>query len=150
MIDRLWAPTPACCTPSDGPPPTLLLPSQPQSAAHARAFAREFIGYHAPGVTATHVDDVALVVSELVTNSYRYGTEPDDSIQVVLDSDGTRTRIEVHDPVRRLPRHRPLSVDRDHGRGRGLFILDAICGGMWGVEERPFGKAVWAEILWNS
>jgi hypothetical protein len=46
--------------------------------------------------------------------------------------------------VRRHPHPRPASQHRE--RGRGLIILDALCAGAWGVEEIPFGKAVWAEI----
>ncbi|APD18556.1 histidine kinase [Streptomyces phage Picard] len=147
MIDLPRALPPACCSPPPGPPPTLLLPSDPESPAQARKFAREFIGYHVPDVRETHVDDVMLVTSELVTNSYRYGTEPGDMIQLHLDTEGDRTRVEVHDPVRRTPRHRPESSDRD--RGRGLVILDALCPNAWGFDDRPLGKFVWAEVPWN-
>ncbi|MEU7024391.1 ATP-binding protein [Streptomyces sp. NPDC046203] len=145
MIDLPPAVPVALCPPPDGPPSTLLLASDPQVAAHARAFAREFLGYNSPQAPAPHLDDVVLVTSELVTNAYRYGTEPGDQIQVVLHSDDRRTRVEVHDPVRRYPSHRPVSDEST--RGRGLFILDALCMGMWGCEDRPFGKFVWAEIL---
>lgn len=105
---------------------------------------REFVSYHVPGVSEDYVETVVLVACELVTNSIRYGTEPGDSVRVVLDADENRTRVEVHDPVRRRPRLRPVSQERD--RGRGLILLDALCSGAWGVEDIPFGKAVWAEI----
>jgi anti-sigma regulatory factor (Ser/Thr protein kinase) len=90
------------------------------------------------------VDTVVLATSELVTNAVRYGTEPGDSFRVMLDADGTRTRVEVHDPVRRHPHRRAESTERT--RGRGLLILDALCPGAWGVEDAPMGKAVWAEV----
>ncbi|MEU9618443.1 ATP-binding protein [Streptomyces sp. NPDC048155] len=130
------------------PPSTLLLASEPQSVRRARDFVREFIDQHAPGTPGPHIDAVVLVTSELVTNAYRYGTEPDDKIRVVLDAEGERTRIEVHDPVRRMPRHQFASAERDHerNRGRGLVILDALCPGLWGSGDRPLGKFVWAEI----
>lgn len=69
----------------------------------------EFVPYHVPGVSEDYVETVALVVCELVTNAIRYGTEPGDSVRVVLDADDNRTRVGVHDPVRRRPRPRPRS-----------------------------------------
>ncbi|WP_406285342.1 ATP-binding protein [Streptomyces sp. NBC_00209] len=139
---------PTCCAPPAGPPPSLLLASEKRSAAHARAFVREYIDHYVPDASTEHTDTAVLVASELVTNAYRYGTEPGDLISVVLDTDGTRTRIEVHDPVRRAPRHRAGAdaYDHEHTRGRGLFILDALCPKRWGVGDRPLGKFVWAEV----
>ncbi|MCK8677182.1 ATP-binding protein [Streptomyces lichenis] len=134
----------ACCAPPLGPPPILVLPGDPESAQAARQFAREYVGYHLPGVSTDHIDTVVLVACELVTNAIRYGTEPGDSVRLVLDTDERRTRVEVHDPVRRHPRRRPASDER--GRGRGLVILDALCPEAWGVADIPFGKAVWAEV----
>ncbi|MEU8626145.1 ATP-binding protein [Streptomyces sp. NPDC048669] len=144
MIEQWWTDSPACCAPPVGPPPVLLLAGEPQSAKAARDFVRAFVSYHVPGVSEDYVEGVTLVACELVTNSIRYGTEPGDSVRVVLDADENRTRVEVHDPVRRHPRLRPVSHQRD--RGRGLIILDALCPGAWGVEDIPFGKAVWAEV----
>lgn len=126
-----------------GPPPILLLASEPESARAARKFVREYVGYHAPEASEDHVETVVLVTCELVTNSIRYGTEPDDLVRVVIDADDGRTRVEVHDPVRRRPRVRPESDQRD--RGRGLLILDFLCH-RWGVTDIPLGKAVWAEV----
>ncbi|MEU0115458.1 ATP-binding protein [Streptomyces bobili] len=125
-------------------PNVLLLASDPRSAGAARDFVRECIEYHVPDASTEHVDICLLVTSELVTNSIRYGTEPGDLVRLVLDSDDDRTRVEVHDPVRRRPRMRPVSARRD--RGRGLLILDALCPDRWGVSDRPMGKAVWAEV----
>jgi anti-sigma regulatory factor (Ser/Thr protein kinase) len=122
----------------------LLLASEPESARAAREFVREYVGHHVPAASEDHVDAVVLVTSELVTNSVRYGTEPGDSVRVVIDADDNRTRVEVHDPVRRRPRTRPESDQRD--RGRGLLILDTLCPGQWGVTNIPMGKAVWAEV----
>ncbi|MFF1686094.1 ATP-binding protein [Streptomyces sp. NPDC058254] len=134
----------ASSAPQVGPPPVLLLGSEPQSARSAREFVREYVGYHEPGLSEDRVYDITLVTCELVTNALRYGTEPGDSVQVTLDVTADRTRVEVYDPVRRYPRPRPESDKRD--RGRGLLILDAMCPNAWGVIDRPFGKSVWAEV----
>ncbi|RZE94175.1 transcriptional regulator [Streptomyces sp. SCA2-2] len=127
-----------------GPPASLVLISEPQSACAARLFVHQYLAYHLPGASDEHAQTVALVACELVTNAIRYGTEPGDSLRIVLDADGERTRVEVHDPVRRHPRRRPVSDERE--RGRGLLLLDALCPQSWGVSDVPFGKAVWAEV----
>ncbi|MFH8518845.1 ATP-binding protein [Streptomyces gelaticus] len=152
MIDLPQALLSARRTPPDGPTSTLLLASEPQSVRCARDFVREFIDHHAPGTPGPHIDTVVLVTSELVTNAYRYGTEPGDKIRVVLDAAGERTRVEVHDSVRRTPRHQFAHAERDRerNRGRGLVILDALCPGLWGFGDRPFGKFVWVEIPRSS
>ncbi|MEU6482943.1 ATP-binding protein [Streptomyces sp. NPDC046887] len=144
MIEGQLANLPACCAPPPGPPPILVLLGEPESAKAARKFVREYVGYHLPGVSTDHIETVVLVACELVTNAIRYGTEPGDSVRLVLDADDRRTRVEVHDPVRRHPRRRSASDER--GRGRGLVILDALCPDAWGVTDIPFGKAVWAEV----
>ena len=144
MIERPWNLPPVCCSPPVGPPPVLVLFGAPQSARVAREFAREYVTYHVPDASEEHLDAVMLVTCELVTNAIRYGTEPGDSVRVVLDADATRTRVEVQDPVRRRPRRRPDSAERD--RGRGLVIIDALCAGRWGIEDAPLGKLVWVEV----
>ncbi|MFE3905417.1 ATP-binding protein [Streptomyces sp. NPDC059153] len=119
-----------------------MLAKADESAKVARDYAREFVAYHLPGTDPEHTDDVALVVSELVTNAVRYGTEPGDSLLLVLDATERRTRVEVHDTRRRTPTMKPESDER--GRGRGLFIVEALAE--WGIGERPLGKFVWAEV----
>ncbi|MGW1770625.1 ATP-binding protein [Streptomyces sp. NPDC002104] len=136
-----------CCRPPVDPPPQLLLAKDPESTHAARKYAREFISYHVPGIPDGPMDDAVLLVSELVTNALRYGTEPGDSLRVVLAADPGHIRIEVHDPSRRRPHCKPESDERQ--RGRGLFILDALAAA-WGVDERPMGKAVWAELQWRQ
>ncbi|MFK8847276.1 ATP-binding protein [Streptomyces sp. Ac-502] len=144
MIELRRAHQPACNTAVVAPSAVLTLAGDPQSARLARTFVREYIACHVPGASADHIDRVTLVTSELVSNSIRYGTEPGDSLRLVLDADGGRTRVEVHDPVRRRPRTRPESGVRT--RGRGLLVLDALCPGSWGVDAIPLGKSVWAEV----
>jgi anti-sigma regulatory factor (Ser/Thr protein kinase) len=89
------------------------------------------------------LDDVLLVVSELVTNAYRYGTEPGDSLLVKVLTTDKRVRVEVHDPRRKRPHLRAESDER--ARGRGLHIIDELAA-RWGTDDRAFGKAVWVEL----
>ncbi|MFM9576763.1 ATP-binding protein [Streptomyces turgidiscabies] len=124
------------------PPPRLKLKAVEESAKVARDFAREYIAFHVSAIGDTLLDDVLLVVSEIVTNAIRYGTEPGDSLLVALEHGPDLVRIEVHDTRRSSPRFRPESVERQ--RGRGMFIVDALA--TWGVRDRPFGKIVWAEV----
>ncbi|MFJ2176701.1 ATP-binding protein [Streptomyces sp. NPDC087851] len=120
-----------------------MFPSAPEVVSAARDFVRDVLAQEAPGLSDGQVDDVRLIVSELVTNAVRYGTEPGDSVLVVLAVTDACVRVEVRDPVRRRPRFRVASQERD--RGRGLIIVEALAE-CWGVADRPFGKAVWAEV----
>ncbi|MEU3193261.1 ATP-binding protein [Streptomyces sp. NPDC006992] len=124
-------------------PRELVLPGVPQSAREARQFAREYVMRTEPTASDDYVDAIVLATSELVTNSIRYGTEPGDSLALKLHTCHGRTRVEVRDPVRRRPRLRSESHSREGGRG--LVILDGLCH--WGVDEAPFGKVVWAEVI---
>ncbi|MEX3100338.1 ATP-binding protein [Streptomyces sp. ST1015] len=144
MIERRRATPPASHSQPPAPLPVLVLPGEPSSAGAARKFVREYVEYHVPGVPEDYVENIVLVTSEMVTNAIRYGTEPGDSIRITLDVGEREARIEVQDPTRRSPRRRPESGER--GRGRGLFILDGVCGDAWGCRPAPFGKVVWARV----
>lgn len=130
-------------TPLGKVPQRALFSSGSTAPAAARRYVRDVLTKHEPDLTADRLEDVVLLTSELVTNGTRYGTEPGDSLLVVVTSTVEFVRLEVHDPVRRRPRHKPESSERV--RGRGLFILDALSA-RWGVDDRPLGKVVWAEV----
>ncbi|WP_184734190.1 ATP-binding protein [Streptomyces netropsis] len=132
--------------PSVGPPSHTTFPSAPESVGAARGYALEIIERDAPGIAPAHVADVQLVVSELVTNSFRYGTEPGDRVALTISASANRVRVEVHDPTRRRPRFKPESEERQ--RGRGMFIVEHLAE-IWGVDDRPLGKTVWAELTWH-
>ena len=83
-----------------------------------RLSTSDFIIHHTPDASRDHIEAVALVTCELVTNSLRYETDPDDPVRLLIDTDGSRTRVEVHDPLNHHPRLRPISVERDRGRRR--------------------------------
>ncbi|MGW8988732.1 ATP-binding protein [Streptomyces zhihengii] len=119
--------------------------SHPESVRYARRWAREFVTSLGPGMPEGTADDVVLIVSELVTNAVRYGTEPGDALRATLTAEPRRVRIEVQDPCRRHPRTRPTSDER--GRGRGLHLVEALAA-RWGTDDVPFGKVVWVEVTW--
>ncbi|EFL21910.1 hypothetical protein SSOG_01622 [Streptomyces himastatinicus ATCC 53653] len=126
------------------PPQRVVLAAVEESAKAARDFTSDYIHFHLPDIGDEPLADVMLVASELVTNSIRYGSEPGDSLRVVLAHGPDNVTIEVHDTRRRRPHLKPESVERQ--RGRGLFIVDALA--TWGVRDRPFGKIVWAVVKW--
>jgi serine phosphatase RsbU (regulator of sigma subunit)/anti-sigma regulatory factor (Ser/Thr protein kinase) len=79
-----------------------------------------------------------LVLSELITNAIRYGSEP---LHVRLIHD--RTLIcEVADGSSTSP-HLRYAATMDEG-GRGLFLVSQIAE-RWGTRYTPQGKVIWAE-----
>ncbi|MGW6690908.1 SpoIIE family protein phosphatase [Streptomyces sp. NPDC054961] len=86
---------------------------------------------------------VELMLSELVTNAIRYGTEP---IQVRLIHD--RTLIcEVSDGSSTAP-HLRRAATTDEG-GRGLFLVAQLAQA-WGTRYTPHGKVIWAECALDA
>lgn len=82
-------------------------------------------------------NDVALVLSELVTNSVRHGNG-DDEISVQLEASEENIRVEVTD-------HGPcFAKEGPRNGGMGLDIVDKIAD-RWGVENNGV-CTVWVEI----
>ncbi|MEV7521903.1 SpoIIE family protein phosphatase [Streptomyces sp. NPDC091371] len=111
------------------------LPADPARVSDIRAAATRRLAQWG-------LDDVAfaaeLVLSELVTNAIRYGTEP---IQVRLIHD--RALIcEVSDGTSTAP-HLRRAANTDEG-GRGLFLVAQLTQA-WGTRHTPQGKVIWAE-----
>ncbi len=87
------------------------------------------------------VDDMAIIVSELVTNAVRYG---DDPVEFRLRINGDYLRIEVFDGnTVDIPQPRQAS-ERD-STGRGMPLIDALAAN-WGVEIGSAQKVVWADV----
>lgn len=84
--------------------------------------------------------DLALVVSELVTNAGVHGSPP---VSIRVDIDDERIRVEVRDSSEHMPEvchPSPSSVG-----GRGLLIVESVSRS-WGAHAVPGGKVVWAEL----
>ncbi len=133
---------------------TLTLGALPTAVASARAHAQAVMSELAMAGAA---EDVALVVSELVTNAVAAST--DDSgrpkyndvsgglsvVHLRLWSDNARVVIEVWDQNPHAPEAR--QPERDAETGRGLMLVEALSQ-RWGHERVPGwpGKVVWAEL----
>jgi anti-sigma regulatory factor (Ser/Thr protein kinase) len=113
------------------------LPASPTAAGIARAFVRRCWSHLESEET---IDDVALCVSELVTNAIDHAQPP---IELRVHRKRGRLRIEVEDAGVGRPELRPMSTTAR--RGRGIFIVERIAT-RWGVEPRNGGKTVWAEF----
>lgn len=86
--------------------------------------------------------DVALVVTELLTNAITHATAPGwvMTVWVRLTASERGVRIEVTDP---FPDRAPEVQDR--AEGSGLQLVDTVAAA-WGYEITPDGKTVWAVV----
>ncbi|MFD7003556.1 ATP-binding protein [Streptomyces mirabilis] len=88
-------------------------------------------------------DDVALIVSELVTNAILHsgGTQ----ITFGMTIRGGFLRISVHDEVPGHPEIRPANGDAE--TGRGLYLVASLVDahhGTWGISEA--GATIWCSL----
>jgi anti-sigma regulatory factor (Ser/Thr protein kinase) len=88
-------------------------------------------------------DEAQLCVSELVSNVITH-VGPGTPATLAVSMQGTRLRIEVHDPDPcALPTLRDASTDSEEGRG--MALVDAVAD-RWGVLLRPDRKVTWCEL----
>jgi anti-sigma regulatory factor (Ser/Thr protein kinase) len=97
-------------------------------------------------LTETAVADVALIVSELVTNSVMHASVgPDQTLTVECAPLRDRLRITVTDPGSRLKPHL-RQPDHDASGGYGLAIVASLSLA-WGVVRDGVGMtSVWCEL----
>ncbi|WP_084735461.1 ATP-binding protein [Actinophytocola xinjiangensis] len=88
------------------------------------------------GCTPGVVKEVTIVLGELVANAFQHARPPF-AVRLTLPRPGHVVRMEVHDGTVPAPTAWPA--------GKGLFVVRGLCPD-WGVEPRPEGKAVWAEL----
>jgi anti-sigma regulatory factor (Ser/Thr protein kinase) len=111
----------------------------------APAAARRWLDGIAPLRSLGQVGfDVRLLATELVSNSVRHGSlRPSDEIELRLDLNESRLRMEVRDPGHGFdPSERTRDVHAEGGRG--LLIVEAIAH-RWGLDT-AHGSLVWFEI----
>ena len=114
------------------------------SGADASSAARRAIAASNPSLSPTLRDDLALLVTELVTNAVRHGGAASDRpLRVELRREGGRIRVEVVDPGSEFEPSQPGAGDSDGGWG--LFLVDRLSE-RWGVHPVPSGKCVWFEL----
>lgn len=87
-------------------------------------------------------EETELVVTELATNVIKHVGEGT-SATLVLEWDGERLRVEVHDKSRSVPSLSAAGCDDECGRG--LHLLAAVTAD-WGTILTAAGKSVWCEI----
>lgn len=120
----------------------VVLSTHPGSVAEARRFSSAtLLRWSLEPI----VDDMALVVSELVTNAIVHAH----SAPVLRLSRTERgVRVEVEDAGQGAPD--PQTPSRTGESGRGMYLVDAVATA-WGVDTAPEtgtggGKVVWAEL----
>jgi anti-sigma regulatory factor (Ser/Thr protein kinase) len=117
------------------------LRARPEAVADAR---RAIAGL---ALSKTTRDSLALLVSELVTNSICHaGLRPGDPIDVRTHDNAGHVRLSVHDgghgfDPSALEDRDPLAIG-----GQGLVIVAALSE-RWGVECDADGCTVWCEVV---
>lgn len=116
----------------------LVVTSAPRSVASTRRYVVDACVAHG---WADSSDTIALLTSEVVTNSVLHAHGPQVRVRV-LDR-GLRLRVEVFDgsPVLPVPREAAAGAVN----GRGLALVDALALA-WGVVVYPDGKTIWFEV----
>ncbi|MFF7588580.1 ATP-binding protein [Kitasatospora purpeofusca] len=135
-------------SPADAQPPGKVSKSfayKDESAGLARELVKDTLRcWDLAGLVETAV----LVTSELMTNAIQTGCQR--VITLTVEQIGeSAVRISVEDGSRYPPllikAGLPANPDRVPARGRGLLLVDGLCK-RWGLDLRPLGKCVYAEI----
>lgn len=115
-----------------------------RAEALAPKTAREYLAGLNDMIGTEALEDLRLVVSELVTNSYRHGFLGSDGwIRLHIEVSSDRIRGEVLDPGRGF-RHVARAPSEDRLSGWGLQIVDRIAD-RWGVDHDDVTR-VWFEL----
>ena len=116
------------------------LAARPQAVAEARQAVRSL------ALPAATRDTLALIASELVTNSILHACLPaDDTVHMHVDNGGPHVRLTVHDRGPGFDLPTPISDPLEIG-GRGLGIAAALSDS-WGIDCDDDGCSVWCSVL---
>jgi anti-sigma regulatory factor (Ser/Thr protein kinase) len=115
----------------------------PQAAARARGLIRSELSGRVPRPL---LRDVALLVTELVSNGVRHGGAGSrDALHLRVEGRPRRLMVEVVDPAANgAGAVAPRRADYAGGGGLGLQIVDRVAS-RWGVGSGP-GTSVWFEV----
>jgi serine/threonine-protein kinase RsbW len=121
----------------------LLVQTEFTNGPAAAGEARRAIAGLAENLPANLVADVTLLVSELVTNSYRHaGMVEGNSIGLRVELTGRMVRIEVSD---RGEGRAPAIREGGYDGGWGLRIVETVAD-RWGTSRVASGTVVWFEM----
>ena len=114
----------------------------------AAARARRALTPLKPELPAACFQDVLLLVSELVTNSFRHAGPVADGVAFLsVDMDRERIRVEVEDRGAGFVAQPTRIPSPDRESGWGLTIVDRIAD-RWGVVQNG-STVVWFELARN-
>lgn len=118
----------------------------PESVATAREFTARFLTDNAK-LDDDHVDDVVLVVSELTTNSVKYGGNGRRNIYLDVEVWSKWTLVKVDDRSSAANETEPAAAgDGLRESGRGLLVVRTIAERFW-WHPRLISKTANAGIL---
>ncbi|WP_405003212.1 ATP-binding protein [Kitasatospora purpeofusca] len=89
-------------------------------------------------------DDVALLVSELLTNAFTHSGGQPVTLGLYASRSEHALTLDVLDGSSDHPKLRAVDDDAEHGRG--LFIVDYLTAGRWTSQATDHGKRVLATL----
>ena len=114
----------------------LELPDEPVAPMLGRRFVRSLLA----DAELSIADDVALLVSELVSNAVIHASSRP-RLEVRIGPSHVRVEVRDDSPDAALPR----TPDLERPGGRGLLLIETMAS-RWGTEPDGDGKRVWFEI----
>lgn len=141
MSRRSWCASVSRGTSSDGG--SVLIDAELPEGPHAPGVARRFVGRLSSDLPADLIPTMALLVSEVVTNSFRHGAAGDDVIGLRVILDDAIVRVEVTDAAAGTTR--PVIRQALIDGGWGLRIVDELSS-RWGVSTEGERRVVWFEL----
>ena len=119
----------------------LHVPAGPIAPTLARASVRTA----AAGLPDDAAADLALLVTEVVTNAVRHAAQGSIDDVIVRVAADDRVRVEVVDPAPTFDPPVRGEPFENRPSGWGLFLLDRLASA-WGVVPEGRGKKVWFEL----